>query len=363
MSNQAQIFAYATPPGDTLQETLDALGMTQVELESRTGINKKTINQIIKGKESITQKTALALEKALKVPAHFWLNMDNLYRQYLAKAEQAEAMKGHAPWLKNFVYTDLVRVGFLPAASKVGEKAALLLEFFGVSHPDGWKQTYGEMELELSFRKSAHVQKKLGAISAWLRQGEIEADKIPQKDFDEQKFKYAVESIRALTTKSPQEFRLKIQSLCAKAGVVYILVPELPGMGISGVMRWYRGRPMIQQCLRFKGNDHFWFTFFHEAKHVLQKKKKEIFLEGRNAEHEDQAREEEANNFAANLLIPEAEWQRFVDGERKPTSAGIMEFANSIDLDPGIIVGRLMHEKIIDYTHPARNLITKFEWL
>ena len=362
MSNQAQINAYATPPGDTLQETLDALGMTQVELESRSGINKKTINQIIKGKEPITQKTALALEKVLKVPAHFWLNMDNRYRQHLAKEEQAKAMKNHAPWLKNFTYADLVRVGFLPAASKVGEKVAYLLEFYGVSHPDGWQQTYGEMELELSFRKAAHVQKKLGAVSAWLRQGEVIADQIPQQDYDEKKFKLAIKKIRKLTNQEPDKFVPKIKELCADAGVIHILVPELPGMGISGVMRWYRGRPVIQQCLRFKGNDQFWFTFFHEAKHVLQKKKKEIFLEGKNAEHEDQAREEEANKFAGNLLIPEPEWLRFMDSPRKPSSASIRAFAKSLDLHPGIVVGRLMREKILDYTHQARHLITKFEW-
>ena len=362
MSKQAQSIAYATPPGDTLLETLNALSMTQSELERRTGINKKTINEIIKGKSPITQKIALALEKALKAPAHFWLNMDNRYRQHLAKLEQAETMKDHAPWLKNFIYPDLVHVGFLPPASEAGEKVACLLEFFGVNHPDGWQHIYGEMKLELSFRKSPRVEKERGAILAWLRQGEIKADEIPRQDYDRKKFKSAVKKIRALTTSPPEEFRPKLEKLCAEAGVLYILVPELPGMRISSVMRWYRGRPMIQQCLPCKGNDHFWFTFFHEVKHVLQKKKKETFLEGQNAEHENQFREEEANKFAGNLLIRKAYWQRFVNSEAKPSSASIQAFAKRINLHPGIVVGRLMREKVLDYTDPACHLITKFEW-
>lgn len=82
--NKTTVPSYATPPGDTLLETINALGMSQVELGSRTGINKKTINRIIKGIEPITQSTALALEKVLKVPAHFWLNMESRYRQRLA---------------------------------------------------------------------------------------------------------------------------------------------------------------------------------------------------------------------------------------------------------------------------------------
>ena len=362
MSNQATNMLYVTPPGDTLLETLEALGMSQVELERRTGINKKTINQIIKGKEPITQNTSLALEKVLKVPAHFWMNLECRYREHLAKAEQAESMKLHAEWVRTFPYPELARLSFLPAATKIGEKATNLLEFFGVSDPKGWEQTYGTMDLELSFRQSTHVQQKRGAISAWLRKGELQAEQCSPQDFDETKFKEAIHQIRSLTCKSPDAFIPEMKKLCAEAGVLYILVPELSGMGISGVMRWYRGRPMIQQCLRFKGNDQFWFTFFHEAKHVLQKRKKDIFIEGKNAQHEDQAREDEANRFSGNLLIPEDDWKSFLEQFQNPKSSEIKAFANQIDLHPGIVVGRLMREEILAYSHPARHLISKYVW-
>ncbi|MEX2577685.1 MAG: ImmA/IrrE family metallo-endopeptidase [Verrucomicrobiales bacterium] len=63
--------------------------------------------------------------------------------------------------------------------------------------------------------------------------------------------------------------------------------------------------PMIQQSLLYKSNDQFWFTFFHEAKHVLQRKKKTIFLEGDASKPEDKDWEKEANDFAADLLIPQ----------------------------------------------------------
>ena len=353
---------FATPPGDTLAETINALGMSQVELESRTGINKKTINRIIKGKEPITQKTALALEKVLKVPAHFWLNMDNRYRQHLARQAEALTMSAHAEWVKHFPYAQMVKARFVPPAATVGEKAGRLLEFFGVSQPEGWRQMYAEDELALSYRKAAKAQEKVGALSAWLRQGETQVDAVPCQEFDEAAFVKALETIRSFTTEEPKVFLPKMKQLCAEAGVIYLLVPELPGLGISGVMRWYRGKPVIQQSLLFKSNDHFWFTFFHEAKHVLQKRKKDIFLEGVNAEHEDKQREEEANVFARHWLIPEAEWTRFVAEEAKKESAEIKAFARSIHLHPGIVVGRIMREKLLPYSHPARNLIAKFEW-
>lgn len=362
MSNSSTSLAFATPPGDTLLETITALGMSQVELESRTGINKKTINRIIKGKEPITQKTALAFEKVLKVPAHFWLNMDNRYRQHMARQAEAATMSAHAEWGKLFPYAQMVKAGFVPAAATVGSKVAALLEYFGVSQPDGWQQMYGGMKSELSYRKTAKAADKLGALSAWLRQGEIQADAVSCSEFDEAVFLSALEKIRAFTTQEPKVFLPKMKQLCADAGVVYLLVPELPGLGISGVMRWYRGKPVIQQSLLFKSNDHFWFTFFHEAKHVLQKRKKDIFLEGANAEHEDQKREDEANRFSGNLLIPAGEWEQFVTNETERGSAEIRNFANRISIHPGIVAGRMMREKLLDYSHPARNLIAKFVW-
>ncbi|MEO5716633.1 MAG: HigA family addiction module antitoxin [Luteolibacter sp.] len=362
MSKQPTSPAYATPPGETLLETIQALCMSQVELESRTGINKKTINRIIKGKEPITQKTALAFEKVLKVPAHFWLNMDNRYRQHLARLAEAETMSQHAEWAKNFPYARFVKLGFVSPATTAGAKVACLLEYFGVSQPKGWQEMYAGMELELSYRMSPKAAEKLGALSGWLRQGEIQADAVACADFDEARFLQALETIRGFTTQEPKVFVPKMKQLCADAGVVYLLVPELPGLGISGVMRWYRGKPVIQQSLLFKSNDHFWFTFFHEAKHVLQKRKKDIFLEGVNAEHEDQQREKEANNFAGNHLIPDAEWEHFATEETERESAEIKAFANRIRIHPGIVVGRMMREKLLDYSHPARLLIAKFVW-
>ena len=87
MANNASL-RYApqdrTPPGDTLAETLDALGMTRIELAARAGLSRKTINQIIRGAAPITAETAMKLETVLGTPADFWINLDGNYQDYLA---------------------------------------------------------------------------------------------------------------------------------------------------------------------------------------------------------------------------------------------------------------------------------------
>ena len=70
---------YAIPPGETLRETLETIRMTQTELAKRSGHPKKTINEIIAGKTTITADTALHLERVLGVPASFWNNLEKNY--------------------------------------------------------------------------------------------------------------------------------------------------------------------------------------------------------------------------------------------------------------------------------------------
>jgi len=76
---------FVPPPGETLEETLEAIGMSQAQLAERTGRPKKTINEIVQGKAAIMPETALQLERVLDVPASFWNEMERQYREFLAQ--------------------------------------------------------------------------------------------------------------------------------------------------------------------------------------------------------------------------------------------------------------------------------------
>ncbi|MEW6666033.1 MAG: HigA family addiction module antitoxin [Thermodesulfobacteriota bacterium] len=74
---------YAVPPGKTLKETIEAVGMTQAELSQQTGCPKNTIREIIKGKAAITPNTVIQLDRVLGVPASFWNNLEKNYQEKL----------------------------------------------------------------------------------------------------------------------------------------------------------------------------------------------------------------------------------------------------------------------------------------
>ncbi|HUT85475.1 MAG TPA: HigA family addiction module antitoxin, partial [Elusimicrobiales bacterium] len=71
---------YVFPPGETLKDTLQTIGMTQAELAKRMDRPLTNINKIIKGKKAIESETALQLERVLGISASFWSNMERQYR-------------------------------------------------------------------------------------------------------------------------------------------------------------------------------------------------------------------------------------------------------------------------------------------
>ncbi|MCF7673843.1 MAG: helix-turn-helix domain-containing protein [Akkermansiaceae bacterium] len=348
-----------SPPGDTLEDVLDDRGMSQAELAERTGLSRKTINLIVNGKAPLSQESALLFEKALGIPAGFWISREKDYREFLARAAAGRRQAAYAGWAKTLPYAAMVKQRWIEPASSPAEKIDRLLAFFGVANPESWHELYARPQA--AFRRSEKFGKKTEIISAWLRQGEILADKTRTPAYSEAKFIETLAEIRKLCiAEDPNDFLPRLQSLCAGAGVLFLLVPELPSLGVSGVTRWLGERPLIQQCLRFKTNDHFWLTFFHEAKHVLQSRRRHVFIEATGLPEEDIEHEEDANRFAAGTLIPEKAYRGLVENE--PGSAAIRAFARRIGVHPGIVVGRLQRDKILAYGHPAGALKVKFEW-
>jgi len=345
-----------TPLGDTLAETLEALGMTQIDLADRVGLSRKTINQIIQGVASITAETAVKLETALGTPAAFWLNLDANYQEFLARKAQQVSFQDAISWLKRIPYKEMVALGWLRAGESEEERVGVALAFYGTATPALW-ESYWE-KFTVRFRKSKLATDELGIVSAWLRKGELDAQKIETQRFDAEKFRAALKKIRALTQTSPDVFQPQMGALCAEAGVALVFTPELKKLRVSGATYWMtKDKALIQLSLLYKSDDHFWFTFFHEARHVLQEIKNGVFVEG--LKDGDEA-EKDANAFAADFLIPKDQYAAFL--RRGAFSIHeVRYFAEGLNIPAGILVGRLQHDHTIGYDR-LNGLKRKFMW-
>ncbi|MDA3902874.1 MAG: ImmA/IrrE family metallo-endopeptidase, partial [Desulfuromusa sp.] len=220
------------------------------------------------------------------------------------------------------------------------------LRFFGVASPDEWRSHYGEMQC--AFRRSRADQSDIGSISSWLRMGEQHADKLDGPKYDRSRFTEALEEIRKLTILPPEEFEPKLRNHFSKAGVAFVLVPAIPRAHVSGVARWLSpNRPLIQLSLYGKTNDKFWFSLFHEAAHILlhAKDKNSVYLDDPNKAQIYTPEEHEANEWAANFLIPSENNSHLLSIRSK---AEVRSLAAKIGIHPGIIVGRLQHDELIE---------------
>ncbi len=348
---------YAIAPGETLRETLETLGMSQTEFADRTGRPKKTINEIMTGKAAITAETALQFERVLGVPASFWNNLERNYQEARARLKEEERLQTNVKWLKNFPIAHLVKIGWMPREDDPLRQLQALLNFFGVAGIDEWNTFWKSPEA--AYRKSAAFQSSPYATAAWLRKGEIQAASIQCKPHDKTAFQSTLEKIRAMTTKPPETFEPEMVKLCAETGVAVTFVPELPGTRVYGATRWINpNKALIQLSLRGKSDDHLWFAFFHEAGHILYHGKKEVFIEEKDKP--GNKAEQEADRFAQDFLIPPGEYKAFRSGGSFDIAA-IRRFAGKMGIAPGVVVGRLQHDKAIHFSK-ANSLKTSFQF-
>lgn len=337
-----------SPPGDTIQEHIDFIGMSQAELAERMGRPKEKINDIIKGRETISTATAFQLEKVLGIPAGFWMNRENTYRKELYELQQQEELEKEKDWLAAFPINEMKKLGWLPGTKEKHVLVDSLLKFFGVATPDEWQHCYINSFTLPQYRKHEVHAQSPHAISAWLRKGEIQAKEIEIAEFDKKKFRDSLAETKELAFLMPDDFTQQLQNICAKCGVAVVFTPNLPKAPISGATRWFHNKPIIQLSGRFKTNDHFWFTFFHEAAHIILHGKKDIFLENVEGTKIDKEKEEEANAFASKLLLTENELQQILDAAPLNEEM-IYDFANQFRTPAGVIIGRLQHLKLIPF--------------
>lgn len=348
---------YAVPPGEILEYELELRGMRQKELSARTGITAKHLISIIKGESAVTPPTAIKLERALGMPVDYWLNLEAQYREVLARKSEQEQLARDLKWLKRVPVNEMTKRGWI---EKPKDKIALLdrvLKFFGIASVAQWGDIWPN--LAVAYRQHQKHEVFPEAVSAWLRKGELESHKIQCGKFDKAKFKALLSDLRALTTETPENFVPELQRRCANVGVAVVFVSALPKTSVSGATRWLtKDKALIQLSLRYKSNDHLWFTFFHEAGHILLHGKKEMFLEGINGL--DGKKEAEADTFAEELLIPRVEFNAFARAGNF-YARDICEFAKGIGIAPGIVVGHLQHKKLLPPNF-CNELKQRYEW-
>ena len=298
---------WTTPPGATLLEILESQMMTQRELAKRANLSAKHINQIILGASPITPETAILLERIVGVSAKFWNTREADYQTRKAKIKAREQLLEDCAILKHPVVKDLIKRSEIEKKDDPAEQLEALLSFFKVGSVKQLHE-YWKMPYETALRHSPSFQSDPTALAAWLRIGERQAESIECHKYDEQRFKESLYIIRKWTVDKPDTFTDEMVRLCAESGVALVFVKEMKNALLEGATKWLSpDKAMIALNLRSKTNDTFWFTFFHEAAHILHDGKRQFIIDGTNRADNDS--EKRADDFARKHLVPEEQNQ------------------------------------------------------
>jgi HTH-type transcriptional regulator / antitoxin HigA len=344
---------YCDPPGHFLKETMEALSLSAAELARRMGRPEKLVSEILSAKSGLTPETALELEQVLGIPARFWNNLETRYQEFQANQEFRHKLETFGNWLQTMPYNKLQKLSWVKNTRNKEERIRELLQFFGISAPDQWHRIWEEPVM--NFR--LHHEIKTPELSAWLTKGEQVGRRQNCNPYNEATFEEEIIRIRqGLLTGSLDHLYKDIQRHCNNAGVAFVIIPEVPGAKVSGASKWLsKDRALIQISGRYKTSDHFWFTFFHEAAHILKHSKKGNYLDWDHMGSAESAKEEEANWVASEILIPKKSWQHFVQSADFSKSA-VQTFAEIQKIPVSIVIGRLQHERVIPWKNPLNRL-------
>lgn len=354
---------WVSPPGDTIADLLEERGWTHNELAERIGFTPKHVNALLKGTATISPDAAERLSRVLGSTPDFWLVREAHYQAAMERRSAAKSLATEAEWLREIPLTWMQRQGWVEAGSSVSERVEACLRYFGVATVDAWRATY-EAPLT-AFRASPKFEKKIGAVASWLRRGEREATDVSCAPYDRAAFRAALGELRGLTNATdPREFVPQLVDRCAQRGVAVVFAPAPTGCPASGATRWLSpDKAMLLLSLRHNTNDHLWFTFFHEAAHLLLHGKKMQFVDGLDGL--DGEAEAEADRFARDWLIPPADARRLealaVQHEGRLSAELVTDFARATGIAPGIVVGRMQKEKWLPWSH-LNGLKVRYSW-
>ncbi|MDI4666579.1 HigA family addiction module antidote protein [Xanthobacter autotrophicus] len=348
---------WATHPGEHLAEFIETRGMSQAEFARLAGMTPKLVSTIINGENRVSADSALRLERVTGMKDYIWTRLQSAWDLHQAREKERAKAAEWANWCREFPIKELVARGAIADAGRdAARQLSGLLAFLGIGSPAAFPALVNGLAVQ--HRQSRAFTTSDAHVVAWLLLGERKARAMDVAPYSEEAFRAAVQEIRTLTVKQPSEFEPRMTRLCRDAGVALIFEKPIRKTCLFGSARWLdEHHAVIQMSLRMKSNDHFWWTFFHEAAHIILHRG-QTFVDERGGDGD--GAEEQANAWAEETLVGSLRFNTF-KASRPRSAAEVTRFADEVGIHPGIVVGMLQHARIVPHTD-LNGLKERFAW-
>jgi len=336
---------WASPPGESITRQMTVMGVDSHDLAEDLSMSLNEVRSVLAGLLPITPEIATVLSNRLGGSKGYWLNRDSAFQHAITALPLERRFE--RSWVESMPYKAIVKLGWVKPAASVSGKASELLDFFGLRHSAQWRLRYPNSSFASAFRTSTSFNTHPEAVALWLRRGEQVAATIDCAPWNPDGFRASLPDLKALTrNKYPSQFFPELRHICAANGVALVAAPTPEGCHASGATQFLsRTKALLMLSFRFKSDDQFWFSFFHEAGHLILHDIDAVFID--DAFSEKEAPEEaEANHFAQEMLLPERRMAELRQVGRN--SDGVMRFARRLGVSSGVVVGQMQKRLGLD---------------
>ena len=327
-------------PGYYIKEIVDESGLTQEDFAKRLDTTPKNLSLLIRGEQSLSIDIAMKLSRLIGTSVNYWLNLQNAYDALIAEFKSQEEL---AEERKIFAYFDYKffreNYGLPDLPRQKDEQIKALRMFLNVAT----LTVLSKKDMAVSFRSSTEKLTEASTVkaNAMVQIATNSALKTEAPRFNRKKFEEAVKYALTLT-RNHDDFYPLIRKAFLEAGVIFVILPNISGSKTNGATKKIGDNIMLMVNDRRLNADSFWFTLFHEIGHIINGDY------GISFDKETGDQEEAANKFAQDSLIPDEQYQKFIEKKQFDLQS-IVNFANCIDRDPGIVLGRLQNDKKVDF--------------
>ena len=237
------------------------------------------------------------------------------------------------------LYAEMVQFDWVPKTTDPKEKVIYLRKFFEVVE---LTLLENNQLMPIACRRLAVTEKSDLALMAWSQEARIKAREITTEPINVKELITKISDIREMTTLKPENFCPKLKRCLADCGIALVFLPHLKGSFLHGATFLAGNKIVIGLTARGKDADKFWFSLFHELAHIIL---------GHIGRLNGISREEEecADGWARDVLIEKGAFEDFC-GRGDYSRQSIIQFATEQKIAPGIVVGRMQVEGILDYS-------------
>ena len=343
----------AVHPTELIKDELKARGMQRKELAERLGMKAPNLSRFLSAKENITPSMALKLEEALGIPADYWMNLQLSYERDVEAIRQRDEEETYACQIEKALAAKLNLPVLFKALALEGykyfrDRLSALYELF---HVTNMEELLSLSTARGCFKKSERLDTEEKNLSTWILLArhacnQEKHDLLPYVKGNESLAAKDIASLANAQTVTEGE----IKAVLRRNGIGYCCVEKFEKTPVDAYSVIIEGHPFIVVSHRRNNMDMLVFDILHECGHISKHLTEgDAFVSYNQDQSEAKGIEQEANDYAKDMLISPSTWASMTSG--KSTSLNpynlietITKEAKRNGVSPTIAVWRFKYE-------------------